>query len=131
MRGKLKNRFFPVNLLLVSAWVIMFTVNSCYYNKAELLYPPTNCDTASVTYRGTIVPVLSASCTGCHSGSTPAYNIDLSVYSVVKQHVDNGKLWGAVTHAPGYPAMPANSNKLSDCSLGKIRNWILAGAPNN
>jgi mono/diheme cytochrome c family protein len=105
--------------------------SSCSYNKAELLYPPSTCDTVSVTYSNTVAAILGANCTGCHGGNTPAYGIDLSKYSVVKQNVDNGDLLGTITHSTGYPAMPRNNDKLNDCTINKIKAWILKGAPNN
>ena len=131
MIKKIQYRFLYVNLLLVIGLFILLTSSSCYYDKAEILYPPSTCDTAIITYRNTIVPILAANCTTCHGGTLPAYGIDLTVYSVVKAQVDNGKLWGTVSHAAGYPPMPKNSDKLNDCNLNKIKLWILAGAPNN
>ncbi len=131
MIDKSKTRFQLVSILPAAGLFILFTVNSCSYNKAELLYPKNTCDTAAVTYSKTISPILFANCTGCHGGAIPADSIDLTIYSAVKQQVDNGKLWAVITHAPGFPAMPRNSDKLSDCVIEKIRVWILAGAPNN
>ncbi|MEI9958733.1 MAG: hypothetical protein WDM90_21030 [Ferruginibacter sp.] len=131
MIKKYKYRLLSVNLLLVLAMFLLLTSNSCYYDKAELLYPPNTCDTTTVTYSGSIVPILAANCTGCHGGSVPAGTIDLNTYINVKAQVDNGKLWGAVSHTAGYKPMPKNSDKLSDCNLNKIKLWILAGAPNN
>ncbi len=114
--------FFLLGLLLI---------NSCTNNKAELLYPPQTCDTITVTYTNVISPILSANCKGCHGGSNPADGIDFSSYSVVKKYVDNGDLYAAITHTSGYPAMPRNNDKLSDCIISKFRTWILAGAPDN
>ena len=109
----------------------LLVINSCTNNKAELLYPPQTCDTITVTYKNVIAPILSANCTGCHSGINAAYGLDLTQYTQVKANVDNGDLYGAITHAQGYPAMPKNNNKFSDCIINKFRTWILAGAPNN
>ena len=131
MKKKLKYLFLPLNLLLAIGSMILVTSSSCYYDKAEILYPPSTCDTATVTYRGSIMPILGANCNTCHGGTLPAYGIDLTMYSVVKTQVDNGNLWGVVSHAAGYPPMPKNSDKLNDCNLNKIKLWILAGAPNN
>jgi hypothetical protein len=130
MIKKYKHRFLSITVLLAIGAFIL-TIGSCSYDKAELLYPPNTCDTATVTYSVSIVPILSANCITCHGGSIPAGGIDLSIYSNVKQQVDNGKLWGAVSQAPGYKPMPRNSDKLNDCNLNKIKLWILAGAPNN
>lgn len=118
-------------LLLPVIGAFILTVSGCAYDKADLLYPPNTCDTATVTYRISIVPILSANCISCHGGSLPAGGMDFSIYSVVKAQVDNGELWGSISHSPGYQPMPKNSDKLNDCNLNKIKLWILAGAPNN
>jgi hypothetical protein len=131
MIKKFKQRFLYINLLLVTGLFILLAISSCYYDKAEILYPPSTCDTATVTYSRSIIPILGANCNTCHGGTLPANGIDLTIYSVVKAQVDNGNLWGAVSHAPGYTPMPKNSDKLNDCNLNKIKLWILAGAPNN
>lgn len=130
MIKKHKNRLLFIILLpAISAFIL--TIDSCAYDKAEILYPPNTCDTATVTYTNSIMPILGANCNTCHGGSLPAGGMDLSVYSVVKTQVDNGRLWGAVSHTAGYKPMPKNSDKLNDCNLNKIKLWILAGAPNN
>lgn len=113
-----------VALLLASA-------TGCYYDKEEVLYPATACDTAAVTYSMSVVPVLSANCIGCHGGSTPSAAIRLDTYAGVKQQVDNGRLLGAVNQEASYSAMPKGGNKLSTCNIAKIRLWIAAGSPNN
>jgi mono/diheme cytochrome c family protein len=130
MIKKYKHRFLSITALLVIGTFIL-AIGSCTYDKAELLYPPNTCDTATVTYSVSIVPILSANCTTCHGGTLPAGGMDLSIYSVVKAQVDNGRLWGAVSQTAGYKPMPKNSDKLNDCNLNKIKLWILAGAPNN
>lgn len=90
-----------------------------------------NCDTAQFKFAANINPLLNTYCTGCHSGSVPSGNIDLSNYNNVKQQVTSGRLVGAVTHAAGYAAMPKDAGKLSDCQITQIKKWIAAGALNN
>jgi mono/diheme cytochrome c family protein len=111
--------------------LVILAAPGCYYDKAEILYPDTACDTSAVTYSTSVAPVLSSNCNVCHGGSTPSASIKLDVYSGVKQQVDNGRLLGVVTHNPNYSPMPKNGTKLSDCNIAKIRKWIAAGAPNN
>lgn len=130
MIKKCKHRLLPA-MLLMAASAFVLAIGSCAYDKAEILYPPATCDTATVTYTGSIMPILGANCNTCHGGSLPAAGMDLSIYTVVKAQVDNGRLWGAVSHTAGYKPMPKNSDKLNDCNLNKIKLWILAGAPNN
>lgn len=111
--------------------IVLTSLNSCYYDKSDLLYPDTACDTTAVKYSTSVLPVLSSSCITCHGGTTPSAGISLDSYNGVKQQVDNGRLWGAVSHNPSYSPMPKNSTQLSTCNLNKIRIWIAAGAPNN
>ena len=125
-----RNKGFIIAIIFTAA-IISISLNSCYYDKAELLYPTTICDTAVVKYSTSVLPVLSSNCISCHGGTTPSAGINLDTYTGVKQQVDNGRLWGAVSHSPNYSPMPKNSNKLNTCSLEKIRIWIAAGAANN
>jgi mono/diheme cytochrome c family protein len=111
--------------------LLTMATTGCYYDKEELLYADTACDTAAVTYSTSVAAVLSANCNICHGGSTPSAGIKLDVYSGVKQQADNGRLLGSITHNPNYSPMPKNGTKLSDCNIAKIRKWIAAGAPNN
>lgn len=127
---KQSNRSFIVALIIIS-FIMVNTLSSCYYDKSDLLYPDTACDTSVVKYSTSVQPVLSSNCISCHGGSTPSAGISLDNYAGVKLQVDNGRLWGAVSHSPSYSAMPKNSSKLSTCNLEKIRIWIAAGAPNN
>ena len=89
------------------------------------------CDTSNVTYSGIITSIMQNSCTGCHSGSTPDGQIDLTTYSGVAATALNGTLYGSVNHATSYSAMPKGGNKLSTCQLDQIRIWVNAGAQNN
>lgn len=91
----------------------------------------TACDPTQFTYSGTIRNLLSTHCTGCHGGTAPSGNINLTIYDGVRAVALNGKLLGAVSHAPGFQPMPQGGNKLSDCQIGQIRSWIDAGTPNN
>ena len=120
-----------VAVLIIISGIMVTSLNSCYYDKSDLLYPDTACDTTAVKYSTSVLPVLSSNCISCHGGSTPSAGISLDSYAGVKVQVDNGRLWGAVSHNPNFSPMPKNSNKLSTCNLDKIRIWIAAGAPNN
>lgn len=113
------------------SFIVIVSNSSCYYDKEEILYPQTACDTTKVTYSGSVVPVLLSNCTSCHGGSAPSGGISLTTYAAVKAQVDNGKLWGTVSHTAGFSAMPKNASKLNTCNLAKIKKWIDAGAPNN
>ncbi len=88
------------------------------------------CDTANVTYSGTIAPIMETYCTGCHS-STSAPGGSLMSYPDVMNAAVNGNMIGDITHASGYNNMPQGGAKLGDCEITQIKKWVAAGAPNN
>lgn len=90
-----------------------------------------SCDSSQFTYTLAIRPLISNYCQGCHSPAQAGGGYDLSAYAGVKARVQDGKLWGSVSHASGYAPMPKGGNKLSDCQLTILKKWIDAGAPNN
>ena len=110
-------------------------INACYYDKAELLYPvnPSDtCDTSGVvSYSAKIVPILQANCYGCHSATGGSGNVNMSNYANDKVIGLNGKLYGSISHATGYFAMPQGGNILSSCDQAKILKWVTAGCLNN
>ncbi|TAL70891.1 MAG: hypothetical protein EPN82_00900 [Bacteroidetes bacterium] len=93
--------------------------------------PIGGCDTTTVTYSKTIVPVLELNCLGCHTSVQPQGNVTLEGYSNVKKYIDNGKFLGAIQHKKGYVPMPDNNMRLSDCNLRQLEIWVQNGAPNN
>jgi len=106
----------------------------CYYDNEEALYPQVNniCDTANVSFAGSIVPILRTSCYGCHSNANAAQfgeNIRLEDYADVKANLD--RLYGAVTWQADYARMPKNAAQLDDCSIRKIEIWMAQGAPDS
>lgn len=129
-RKKYSSPGFIAALIFIGA-IMLTSLSSCYYDKSDLLYPDSACDTSAVKYSTSVLPILSSNCISCHGGSAPSAGISLDTYAGVKMQADNGRLWGAVSHSASFSPMPKNSNKLNDCSLAKIRIWIAAGAPNN
>lgn len=90
-----------------------------------------SCDTANVKFSTGVVPILQANCYGCHGNGQTSGGVALDNYNTVKTRGLNGSLIGVITHAQGFPAMPKNGAKLSDCNINKIRSWINNGALNN
>ena len=90
------------------------------------------CDSLGVGFASTIQPILARSCTGCHGTATAANGmIDLSNHSGVRSPAASGQLLGSILHLPGYAPMPSSTMQLDDCEIAQIRQWIIAGAPNN
>ncbi len=89
------------------------------------------CDTTAVSFAAFVAPVLQTHCIGCHSGGAPSGGILLNSHAAVQTVALNGRLAGAITHAPGYQPMPRGSARLADCTIDKIKAWIHHGALNN
>lgn len=106
---------------------------ACYYDKADLIYPVTGaCDTTAMKFSANILPVLNASCNGCHGGAAAAgAGIALDNYTAVKTYVTNGKLLNSMLQNGQASAMPKGGSKLDNCTLNKFSAWIRQGAPNN
>lgn len=118
-------------LMMVSLLGVCVGLNSCYYDNEEELYPAViTCDTITVTYSKTIVPILTSYCYSCHSGSAPTGGLNLDSYASASAQATSGKLYGVVSHTSGSP-MPKNGTKLEDCKISQIQKWAKAGAPNN
>ena len=88
-----------------------------------------NCDPTTGTYAAFVKPLIQAKCQGCHSGSAPQGNINLSTYANAKAVAVSGKLYTAVTRTSNW--MPQGGAKLDTCALSKLKNWIDLGAPEN
>lgn len=132
MTTVLLNKLKSITLLLaVGLVIVLVSATGCYYDKEEKLYPQTVCDTATITYSSSVVPILLSNCTVCHGGNTPSAGIKLDTYAGVKVQADNGRLWGAVSQATSFSPMPKNGAKLNTCNLTKIKKWLDAGALNN
>ena len=112
------------------AMVLIATLGltGCYYDNEEELYPGTFCDTANVTWSGTIEPIIQTRCAipGCHvPGGTGTG--DLLTYADVKEIADNGLLRLTVLVDQSMP----QTGPLGDCEQQQINIWLNDGAPEN
>lgn len=86
-----------------------------------------SCDTTDFTFSTGVAPIIENFCVGCHTNAT----INLSSYSNIQVYVNDGSLWGSISHNSSYTAMPYNLPQLAPCKLRVIEKWIADGAPNN
>lgn len=117
--------------LLLMASAMLY---SCYYDKADFLYPNSgsSCDTLTTsTYGGVVRPILEQQCYSCHAGNRPSGNIAMGTYNTDKAIAVNGMLYGTINHSSGYSPMPEGQAKMDACSIAKIRRWVDDGSPNN
>lgn len=118
------------------SFVLLFTFNSCYYDKEQLLYPgsysaPCTDTSTSVSYSKNVVPLLQSQCYGCHNSGFPSGNITMGSYTADKAVALSGKLYGSVSYTPGYSPMPKGVNKMNSCQVSLIKKWIDNGLLNN
>lgn len=112
--------------------LIVVTLQSCYYDNEEDLYPnPPECDTINVSYSQDVWPIISSNCTSCHSGGAPSGNVYLDNYDNIVIAANNGSLMGAIKHENGYSPMPKGGAMLSDCNIAIIQKWVDDGTPDN
>lgn len=107
---------------LIRRWIAEGAKNTTCSN------PTGNCDTLNMTYTLNIKPILQTYCLGCHSGPNPSAAQRLDNFTDVRNAGLSGKLYGVVSHLPGYPNMPYNGNKLDDCRIATIKAWVSQGA---
>jgi len=122
---------FIKTVLIFSSLLLLAT--ACYNDNEYDLYPfpSTKCDSTNATYSKSIVPIVSANCNSCHSAAVASGNVITDNYTSLSTVALNGKLWGGVSWQAGFMPMPNGGSQLSPCDLGKIKNWINQGAPNN
>ncbi len=118
--------------ILTATFFFSFFLTGCYYDKENELYPAAeNCDTTgTITYSGSIAPVMTGNCNVCHSGANPSGGVITSTYDGLRAVALDGRLSAAVNWT-GPIQMPQGTDKLSACNLAKINKWVNAGAPNN
>lgn len=115
--------------LLYTGWLLFFSFvwGGCSKASEDMLVQP-QCDTVGMRYSVDILPVIAANCYSCHANGVVNGDVSLDGYANLKTQADNGNLTGVITHANGYPPMPDNGGRLSDCEISKIKAWIAAGA---
>lgn len=88
------------------------------------------CDTESVTYSGTIAPVISTKCSDASLGScheAGSANGDYTIYDSLNARIQSGAFRTRVITVGDMP----DGDSLDACTLSQITTWLDAGAPNN
>src|SRR5690242_15118498 len=103
------------DLFLLALIVITCLTAGCTYKSEDVLFgDKAPCDTSNVTYSVIITRILNNNgCLGCHVGAAPSGNFTLTSYQNVLVKVQDGTLWGALNHLPGFSPMPQGGNKIN------------------
>lgn len=89
------------------------------------------CNSEETSFSANIFPLIQDQCLGCHQPTNALGDINLSDYAHVRTFAANGLLMGSIKHDAGYDAMPPTGNKMTDCQIAQIQNWISEGAQDN
>jgi hypothetical protein len=121
-------------ILIAAAIFFLSGFESCYYDKADLLYPNVNitCDTSvTAKYSTDIMTIVNGNCnsSGCHNTASASGGVILDTYAGVKEQALNGNLISSTDPVNG--TMPKGAAKLSSCTIIKIKQWINSGTPQN
>lgn len=130
------------NFFLLFVGIVL---SSCVWDKAEPMTAKdiNVCDTiVTVSFSKNILPIFNAHCidAGCHSGSSPASNLNLEASVAYTQLMRHGSGFIDTTNA-NYSLLYAQMNsvstpmpptgKLDDCTLNLVLKWIQQKAKNN
>jgi len=93
---------------------------------------PATCETADLTYTNDIASIINGSCavSGCHNAGATA-TFAMSDFAETSAAVGFGRIVGAINHSDGFLPMPypSGSDKIAQCDIDKITQWIADGAP--
>jgi len=118
-------------LSVLSVSILLLSLDSCYYDKADILLGDVNCDTTAYTYSGQIAPIISQNCISCHNTTNASGNVNLDDYQNVAMWAANGELLCAINHENGCSPMPKNGAQLNICDRTVFELWVADGYPNN
>lgn len=116
-------------LICILVFFIAFiaVAGGCAYVKKDVVEIP--CVIAdNISYTSDIAPIIEANCSDCHTGAASS-GILLDNYDALKFYAQNGYLYGAISHSPGYRPMPDGGSKLNNCVIATIKKWIDNGTP--
>lgn len=110
---------------------VLYSLQSCYYDVEETLYPGEACDPANFAYSTRIRPLIETHCLPCHSPSLARGNVVLEGYTNARDAAVDGNFICSIEHTGNCSPMPDNAPKLSDCDINAVKAWVDGGAPEN
>ena len=133
----IKNTIKIFFVTAIFAALIVFAP-SCRYENEQILLTTKNasCDSTSVKFSTTILPLIVEHCQGgaCHSAGNSQGTWVITTYAqVMDLMVDptTNYLLGPIKRQRGFSQMPKNRSKLDACTIAKFENWVKEGARNN
>ena len=91
----------------------------------------TDCNTDDMSFSNDIVPIMNNFCVSCHNGPSGNAGVNLATYQGIKEAVENRGLIATINHTAGGSKNMPPGQKMSDCNIKKIEEWVAQGAANN
>lgn len=121
---------------MLACLALLGVLQGCRYDSVqEISDGKLNCNLDSITFSGTILPILELNCSNplngnCHEqGSSFG---DYTAYEGFRPKVDNGGVTARVILNRDMPPDFTDGPKgLPYCDMRALEEWIKAGAPNN
>lgn len=89
------------------------------------------CNSTATSFKADIQPLFKLYCYGCHQAGDREGGVSMEDYAHIKELVADGSLLGSMKHSGKFVAMPLYLDKMTDCQIGQVENWIKEGAMNN
>jgi cytochrome c5 len=126
----LLSKYSTSRLKAVAVLALLSFATACTYSHGDPV--PCNVDPATITYSGVVSPILDRNCRECHAQDVaPTLGGSTSLHAYNDVRAFQNTIVGVIEHRQGFPAMPKDRGKLSDCDIEKIKAWVAAGALNN
>ena len=113
---------------LVLLMAMSVTLQACYYDKEELLYPGKVVDCSAVSAKFTEVKsIIAAKCAtaGCHNAGAAAGGAVLETYNQITA-LSGRIIQRAVVEKTMPPTAPLSANEIAT-----LQCWVNSGRPNN
>jgi len=91
----------------------------------------TPCTSTATSFSKDIQPLFKLYCYGCHQAGDKQGAVSMEDYEHILDFVRDGSLLGSMKHDNAYVAMPLYLEKMTDCQIAQVENWIIEGAQNN
>jgi hypothetical protein len=116
--------------IIFLSFVMIFC--GCSHDREEMVEPTAVCDTITVTYTLTVLPIVQTRCAlpECHVAGGNGTG-DFTTYAGLRTQADNGHLVPAVQRTPGAIPMPPDGSMIPECDIRAIVAWVNAGALEN
>jgi len=108
----------------------------CNYHNIEEYFDEiddslTDCVPENVSFSKDVFPIIVNNCSACHNDITHYKDRNYDTYEGIADVAASGKLLRVINHESGIANMPQNADKLDQCYIDIIEQWINDGAENN